>query len=85
MTPSSFMPFDQGHMDALLVDPAWHGHAIGTSLVRHGRCPLGGPPMTTSTMTGSSCPSKKWIHAHRPLTPLTGKGGLDRSSICSTW
>lgn len=43
--PLAFMLIDQGHMEALFVDPAWHGNAIGTSLVRHGLCLH--PRMTT--------------------------------------
>jgi putative acetyltransferase len=31
-----FMLIDEGHMEALFVDPACHGIGIGTGLVRHG-------------------------------------------------
>ncbi|HWJ69441.1 MAG TPA: acetyltransferase [Sphingobium sp.] len=34
--PLAFMLIDEGHMEALFVDPACHGQGIGTALVRHG-------------------------------------------------
>lgn len=34
--PLAFMFIDQGHMEALFVDPAYHGKGIGAALVRHG-------------------------------------------------
>ncbi len=34
--PLAFMFIDQGHMEALFVDPAHHGKGIGAALVGHG-------------------------------------------------
>lgn len=34
--PLAFMLIDGGHMEALFVDPAFHGRGIGAALVRHG-------------------------------------------------
>ncbi|TIC87321.1 acetyltransferase [Crenobacter intestini] len=34
--PLAFMLIDDGHMEALFVDPAFRGEGIGASLVRHG-------------------------------------------------
>ncbi|MDR3067663.1 MAG: acetyltransferase [Comamonas sp.] len=34
--PLAFMFIDNGHMEALFVDPAYRGMGIGTMLVRHG-------------------------------------------------
>ncbi|WP_206244351.1 acetyltransferase [Novosphingobium terrae] len=34
--PLAFMLIDDGHMEALFVDPAHHGQGIGAMLVRHG-------------------------------------------------
>lgn len=34
--PLAFMLFDDGHMEALFVDPACRGAGIGAALVRHG-------------------------------------------------
>lgn len=34
--PLAFMLIDQGHMEALFVDPARRGTGIGAALVRHG-------------------------------------------------
>lgn len=34
--PLAFMLIDGGHMEALFVDPAFHGQGIGAALVRHG-------------------------------------------------
>lgn len=34
--PLAFMFIDNGHMEALFVDPAWRGTGIGAALVRHG-------------------------------------------------
>lgn len=34
--PLAFMFIDNGHMEALFVDPAYHGTGIGGALVRHG-------------------------------------------------
>ena len=43
--PIAFMLIAEGHMEALFVDPAFHGRGIGAALVRHG---LGmHPEMTT--------------------------------------
>jgi putative acetyltransferase len=33
--PLAFMLIDHGHMEALFVDPAFHGQGIGAALVRH--------------------------------------------------
>lgn len=35
-TPCAFMFIDNGHMEALFVDPACHGTGMGAALVRHG-------------------------------------------------
>ncbi len=35
-TPLAFMLIDEGHMEALFVDPAHRGTGIGAALVRHG-------------------------------------------------
>jgi putative acetyltransferase len=32
-----FMLLSDGHMDALFIDPAWHGTGIGRALVAHAR------------------------------------------------
>ncbi len=34
--PLAFMFIDDGHMEALFVDPTSHGQGIGATLVRHG-------------------------------------------------
>jgi putative acetyltransferase len=34
--PLAFMLIDNGHMEALFVDPVWHGQGLGAALVRHG-------------------------------------------------
>jgi len=34
--PLAFMFIDNGHMEALFVDPAYRGKGIGATLVRHG-------------------------------------------------
>lgn len=34
--PLAFMLIDDGHMEALFVDPAWRGTGLGTALVQHG-------------------------------------------------
>lgn len=34
--PLAFMLIDNGHMDALFVDPACHGAGLGAALVRYG-------------------------------------------------
>jgi putative acetyltransferase len=34
--PLAFMLIDDGHMEALFVDPAWRGSGIGAALVQHG-------------------------------------------------
>ncbi|MCC7124921.1 MAG: acetyltransferase, partial [Acidobacteria bacterium] len=34
--PLAFMLIDDGHMEALFVDPAWRGTGIGAALVQHG-------------------------------------------------
>ncbi|MFN3799201.1 MAG: acetyltransferase, partial [Sphingobium yanoikuyae] len=34
--PLASMLVDDGHMEALFVDPAWRGTGIGVALVRHG-------------------------------------------------
>lgn len=34
--PLAFMFIDNGHMEALFVDPAYRGKGIGAALVRHG-------------------------------------------------
>jgi putative acetyltransferase len=34
--PLAFMLIDNGHMEALFVDPVWHGQGLGATLVRHG-------------------------------------------------
>ncbi|WP_414445285.1 acetyltransferase [Burkholderia sp. 22PA0106] len=34
--PSAFMFIDNGHMEALFVDPAYRGMGMGAALVRHG-------------------------------------------------
>ena len=34
--PLGFMLIDEGHMEALFVDPVAFGHGIGAALVRHG-------------------------------------------------
>jgi len=43
--PMAFMFIDNGHMEALFVDPAFHGMGIGAALVRHGLSLY--PDMTT--------------------------------------
>lgn len=43
--PVGFMLIDDGHMEALFVDPACHGAGIGKVLVRHGLAAH--PNMTT--------------------------------------
>ncbi|MDP0929530.1 acetyltransferase [Paracoccus onubensis] len=43
--PLAFMLIDDGHMEALFVDPAWRGTGIGAALVRHGL--MLHPKMTT--------------------------------------
>ncbi|URL60345.1 acetyltransferase [Luteibacter flocculans] len=35
-SPLAFMLIDNGHMEALFVDPAFHGKGLGAALVRHG-------------------------------------------------
>ena len=34
--PMAFMFIDNGHMEALFIDPAYQGKGIGAMLVRHG-------------------------------------------------
>jgi putative acetyltransferase len=34
--PIAFMLIEHGHMEALFVDPAFHGQGIGAALLRHG-------------------------------------------------
>jgi len=34
--PQAFMLIDEGHMEALFVDPAFRGMGVGAALVRHG-------------------------------------------------
>ncbi|MEP9402848.1 acetyltransferase [Sphingomonas sp. VNH70] len=43
--PLGFMLIDNGHMEALFIDPAASGHGIGAALVRHGLALY--PGMTT--------------------------------------
>lgn len=43
--PLGFMLIDNGHMEALFVDPAVHGRGVGAALVRHGLASY--PGMTT--------------------------------------
>lgn len=43
--PLAFMLIDDGHIEALFVDPAFRGGGIGATLVRHGLAFL--PAMTT--------------------------------------
>ncbi|WP_445190547.1 acetyltransferase [Sphingomonas sp. Sph1(2015)] len=43
--PLGFMLIDDGHMEALFIDPAAFGHGIGAALVRHGLALY--PGMTT--------------------------------------
>lgn len=34
--PVGFMLVNDAHMDALFIDPAWHGKGVGRALVEHG-------------------------------------------------
>lgn len=34
--PVAFMLIDSGHMEALFVDPFFHGRGVGAAMVRHG-------------------------------------------------
>lgn len=43
--PIAFLLIADGHMEALFVDPAFHGQGVGAALVRHGLCMH--PAMTT--------------------------------------
>lgn len=43
--PLAFMLIDSGHMEALFVDPAYHGQGVGAALVRYGLARH--PKMTT--------------------------------------
>lgn len=52
--PLAFMLIDEGHMEALFVDPAYHGRGIGAALVRHGLTLH--PSMTTDVNDGGDRP-----------------------------
>lgn len=74
--PLAFMFIDDGHMEALFVEPSSHGQGIGAALVRH--CLTLHPSMTTdvtSKMTKPSASTSKWVSAAPGVRHGMDKGG----------
>lgn len=73
---SAFMLIDDGHMEALFVDPACRGTGVGAALVRHG---LALHPHLTPTSTNRtrrpSASTKRWVSRAPAAPSSTARGG----------
>ncbi len=73
--PLAFMLIDNGHMEALFVDPACRGAGIGAALVRHG---LALHPKMTTDVNEQNCQAvgfyKKMGFRRTGRSPLDGQG-----------
>lgn len=73
--PLAFMLIDGGHMEALFVDPAYHGTGIGAALVRHGLALRSGLTVDVNEQNGQAVGFYERM-GFRPTgrSPLDGQG-----------
>lgn len=80
--PLAFMLLDQGHMEALFVDPAFRHRGLGAALVRHGLTLH--PEMSTDVNEQNAQAvgfTNAWASSARAALRSTGKAAPTPSSI----